>query len=324
MILVSHHGVATIFKGTIGDEVVYLKMDCPTECRLGKFFYASSFLFEYDIERKKGESGLDKYIFFVYASSFNYDEIGMLKLTYRDGSFFGLYLQDKNQKEVTLKPYRDRSTLDEIKRELFSFEKEKIERVDGNKSIVWVKERGSNIRFFRLGEGFSKVQRDQINPFLKREHIRYVESKCMISCTFNFSIVFLSNDIIELRVDDAKYGYYVYYDLHRPKRYREEDIFAFGESEEGGINTSIITKMIFKTNGWSDSSKESSYCQNMAKDIGEEGIIKGYFTKKGFVFRGVEDGLDSCDKEFLVPYIELKRYKNRDFPYKYDNLTYIF
>jgi len=323
MILVSQQGVATIFKGTIGDEVVYLKMDCPTdkdslskkEYHSGSFFYASSFDFEYDIERKKGESSLDKYTFFVYLTSFVYDEIAVLKLTYRDGSFFGLYLQDKKQKEVILKPYReDESTLDEIKREIFSFKKEKIEKVDGNKSIVWIKERGSKIRFIRLGEGFSKTQREQINPFLKREHIRFIQSKCMFVCTFDFSIVFLSDDIIELRVDDDKYGYYLYYDLHKPKRYTEEDIFSFGENPD----MRDVIKMIFKRNGWDSNSNKSRYCKEMAKDIGMERVAKGYFTKKGFVFRGLEDGLDRCDRELFLPYKVLKKYRNKNFPYKFE------
>ena len=192
---------------------------------------------------------------------------------------------------------------------------EKVQNIDG-KNIIWMKDKHSKISFIRLGKGFSAKQRETINPFLRKEHIRHIKSIDMRN-SFDAKIVFLSKNIIELRVDDMAYGYYLYYDLNRAKRYSENDIFVFKEDENGA---SIIIDLIFEKNGWKEEDKKVTSCQDYSKNAERE-ELKGYFTDIGFVFRGMEDGLlNKCDSKFLIPYEKLERYRNRDFPYNFEEL----
>ena len=151
---------------------------------------------------------------------------------------------------------------------------------------------------------------------MEKEHIRHIKS-IDIGISFDAKIVFLSKNIIELRVDDIGYGYYLYYDLNRAKKYDTNDIFVFKEDENGA---STIIDLIFEKNGWKEEDKNVTSCQDYSKNAEIE-VLKGYFTDIGFVFRGMEYGLlNKCDSKFLIPYKKLEKYRNRDFPYTFEEL----
>lgn len=79
---------------------------------------------------------------------------------------------DQNKVSTAVNSSEDTSSI--------NFKRGKTEKLNNNKELIWIETRLPNNSFFRLGNGFSKISREKINPML--DELQTKEFKNALEC----------------------------------------------------------------------------------------------------------------------------------------------
>lgn len=174
---------STVWQGMIGKAQIFMSVDCNVEdleknlqdCHFNSYFYQSS-LQDINFMDEKYNSDKQEFILTVGNGEKVYETF---YLHYTNQQFRGKWKDDHKIFPVSL-TLEQIDNIDRIKAKFLKLSYIKKEQIEKSKELVWIKERFSKTEFFRLGNGFSKSQRETINPILDQLQMEY--SHNALSC----------------------------------------------------------------------------------------------------------------------------------------------
>ncbi len=213
-----------------------------------------------------------------------------------------------------------------------------------NKELVWFHEKKSSFSFFRLGNGFSALQLQKINPLL--EAIQLENAMSQLSCSspwggsidFTVDVSYLDNNLLAFHIfaswscggahpDFGGTGYLL--ELNTGRRFDIDDILAFDASVTTEARSGFdkysqyrsdffapkIMALMSKAHGF-EAPKSEDDCDYTDVDIWD--FPSWRFTPEGIAFTPIfARVMRACENEFLLPFDQLQAYKNPAFPYKF-------
>ncbi len=216
-----------------------------------------------------------------------------------------------------------------------SLSRDKIVKLKNyKKEIVLIDESNADTSFFRLGNGFSKKERETINPILDKIHYSYVndilnftdENSTDNVDVFEVSLTHLSKELLGFNVyieDNFSLGghprYYnrgYLYSLSTGEEYGLDDILTF--SEDRALS---IRDFVFKTAGERIAAleKESPHCNYSNGEVWD--FTRWNFRNRGIAFMPKFSYIYSgCEEWILIPFSKLEKIKKSSFSYDFKKL----
>ncbi|RZJ50642.1 MAG: hypothetical protein EOO19_02725 [Chryseobacterium sp.] len=246
----------------------------------------------------------------------------------------------------------DDEKLNFVKYKFLEFKKVKTTTYK-NKEFVWYAEKHCSSDFFRLGTNFSEKNKALINPILEEIHVQNTLNQLGCSSSFEYSngqgiegsttINFLNTNLLGFEISSSYYcggahpdfgtsGYLI--DLNNGKNYEIDEILAFDKSVT--IDKSRITKndsdftafsqyrhnhfapkllaVINSIEHFEKPKDENDDCDYTNEEYWD--YPSWNFTEKGIEFTPIfYRAARACETSFLVPFENLKKYRNPKFPY---------
>jgi hypothetical protein len=163
----SIHVQAQTYEGKIGNYPIFLELDMDySDNRVTAFYFYKSHLKNIRLEGTCAASELT--IFEEYTEK--EEEKELFTLTINKDKLSGTWKKNGHTLNVNLTKTTKRT--DQYKLENLDFIRDSITIID-KKELVWFTEKHSNKTLFRLGNGFSKVEREFINPKLDSIHTNF-------------------------------------------------------------------------------------------------------------------------------------------------------
>ncbi len=341
-------------QGTIGNYPIAMRISCFDDSSCDTRYYYKKVLKDIVLDgTKKGNH--------VVLSTSKYNETAVretfdLQLQ-ADQSFTGTWISGSKKLPVKLSPievatiknpYRsvkevsdeeDSDPYSYLRSSLLSFVRDSVSKYK-NKELVWFHEKGSGVSFFRLGNGFSPVQLQKINPILDTLHIENAMNE--LSCSgpwgggieFTIDVKYLDNNLIGFYVfaswscggahpDFGGSGYLL--ELHTGRRFDIDDILAFDASatteEQSGFDKYSayhndffapgLTALMIKEHGF-EAAKTDEDCDYTDPEIWK--YPSWQFTETGIEFTPFfARAMRACEDPYPLPFSLLKQYKNPGF-----------
>jgi len=348
----------TMWQGTIGKSKIYLSLPCDPSVKNDKkcstaskyFFYGHYFY----------ASSLQNIILskvFVTKNNLAYKiqviNQGKIEeefdLTYKNQQFKGFW--SHNGKKLLVKLKKIKKIEDEIKEKHLAFKRLKVEKIKSlKKELVWIEEKHTNLKMFRLGNGFNAKVRNKLNPLFDK--MQTEEALAILGCSdgaYNrgmsandYQVVYLSNDILSLSHSASWYcdglahpsfgTSYKVFDLHSGKKYELEDLVTFAKkvpkkSDEYNekwyhytdvIRAKKLRELAFKA--------QNKPLKAMPSPDTYDPYDLTHWSSEDWVYtsKGIEIFLNFCEADrcfrgdsFLIPFSLLAPYKNKAFPYEF-------
>lgn len=147
------------YEGTIGPYPIYFQLDPSFSDQFrASYFYKSQLK---NIKLEGDSSGNEILLWEKYSSMSSSNEIFELQI--QGPNLIGKWKSKNNTFDVKLFP--SQLDFDKLKEEQIQYLRDSIQKF-ATKEIVWFSEKYSKTSLFRLGNGFSKKQREFINPQL--------------------------------------------------------------------------------------------------------------------------------------------------------------
>lgn len=212
-----------------------------------------------------------------------------------------------------------------------------------NKNFHLVKEKHSNISFFRLGNNFPENSRDSVNKTLEKIHIKMALKELRCTKTYlrvdeknvksSFKITYLDTNLIGYSVDWSSRC-----DLYKPDNYKEsllidlnngtpyelDDIISFDKSvtteKSDGIYKFIkYREQYFAPEIYQIVNKKYNLSQDKFNEcnynfIANWSIVEWVYSEKGIEIVS-SYFKNNCGETFLLDFESLKKYKNPKFKY---------
>jgi len=328
------------WKGTIGENTIYLKLNCHTEnsqqskknCNFSRYFYQShlqDIVIEHGIEQPKNHYKLEV---------IHNDKIVELFILDKTSNMLKGFWESKGKhlkvilKRINLNNGYD--TFEKLKIKFLSFKRIKVEKISDSKEFVWIEELHSHTKFFRLGNGFNKKSREIINPILDKLQNKF--SIAVLGCSsawdygseiennIHSKLNYLSANLIGFEVfisgfcegeahPDFETTRYLF-DLYSGKRYKLKNILTIADKP------ALIRNLAFQANRLPLKPLSKKDFQNKGYDpydIKHWKSIGWKYTSKGIVFYLHFYTANRCYRgdSLFVPFSMLKPYKNKSFPY---------
>lgn len=331
-------------QGTIGTVPVYMSIDdysddSPNDDRsiMGRYFYQSSLK---DIVLW----GNNQNNIYSLVVELGVDEVSeTFTLTRKGNSFEGKWVNSKGRTLPVIlnpidvdniqNPYIGISYINKLSEEdsynyarssFIKLDRDSVSQID-DKAVIWFSEKHCDAPFFRLGNGFSKVQTTVINPLLDEIHFENILNQ--LSCSSNWSysdgagieytttIDYLNNNLIGFEVfsswfcggahpDFGGVGYLL--DLNSGKSYNLKDMY--------NIDSETIYNLINEQEHFQKPAGDDDYCDYTELEYWDSPrwtISKDGVSFTPYFYRAAR----ACEESFLVPFSKLRPYKNPDFPY---------
>lgn len=182
---------AQTYEGTIGSYNIFSELDIDYDDDRGTaFYFYNSQLLNIQLEGNYNDSEL--ILFEQYSTKEEQKEFFTLSIN-KD-----IILGTWQNNEKTLAVYLTKTTknIDEYKLKQLEFIRDNITKYN-NKELVWITEKHSKKQLFRLGNGFTKLEREFMNPILDSIHTQ--NSIIGLDCSwadFNIEIELISNQYI--------------------------------------------------------------------------------------------------------------------------------
>ncbi|MEW7279823.1 hypothetical protein ABW636_14615 [Aquimarina sp. 2201CG1-2-11] len=176
------------------------------------------------------------------------------------------------------------------------------------KELVWFTEKHSKTYFFRLGNGFTKQQRDVFNPILDSIHVEHAITS--LDCSWadiGVEIELVSEEYVSYKEFSSIYcgGAHpnhtiagLNFDLKRLKQL---------DSIQEIYPNLVISELV--KNKYKDEEGYQNECEHFAEENKDAWkYANWFFTKKGImVVPSYVHAMTHCREEFLVPYDVLKK-----------------
>lgn len=247
----------------------------------------------------------------------------------------------KSAKEVNKEPAAD--AYEYLRSSLLTFVRDSVTKYK-NRQLVWLHEKGSGVSFFRLGNGFSAVQLQKVNPLLEAIHLENAMNQ--LSCSspwggsidFTVDVSYLDNNLLAFHIfaswscggahpDFGGTGYLT--DLNTGRQFDLEDILAFDASVTTEAKSGFdkysqyrsdflapkLMALMIKAHGF-EAPKSDEDCDYTDVEIWDFPSWK--FTAEGIAFTPIFGRvMRACENEYLLPFSLLQPFKNPAFPYKF-------
>lgn len=253
-----------------------------------------------------------------------------------------------NYKSTLLEDYYGDEKFYLIKNKFLEFKKQKT-TVYKNKEIVWYTEKHCDALFFRLGDTFSKKNRNIVNPVLEKIQIENTLNQLNCSSDFEYNmggnieydteLTFLNNNLLGFKTssnwycggaypDNATTGYLI--DLNTGKNFEIDEIIAFDKSVTTEKESNFDTWVKYRQNYFApklfaivnseqhfqkpkDNDEDSCDMTDLDRWWGDETWV---YTEKGIEFTpSFPHVIRACTETYLVPFEKLKKYTNPKFNY---------
>lgn len=346
-------------QGTIGSYPVAMRISCynDTDCSDTRYYY-KKVLKDIVLEgSKKGNHytlGTSKYNETEAREAFD------LQLQ-PDQSFTGTWTYKGKKQPVKLKPidtaliknpYKTVKAISEniqsdpyeyLRSASLSFIRDSVTKYK-DKELVWLHEKGSDMSFFRLGNGFSPVQRKKINAVLDDVHI--TEAMNQLTCSgpwggtidFTVTVNYLDEHLLGFHIfsswncggahpDFGGTGYLL--ELNTGKQFELDDILAFDASVTTEARSGFdkysqyrndffapkLMALMIKIHGFEKPAGEDD-CDYTDQEIWD--FPSWEFTESGIQFTPIFGrAMRACEDAYLLTFDQLSAYKNPEFPYPF-------
>lgn len=346
-------------QGTIGNYPIAMRISCyeDTNCSDTRYYY-KKVLKDIVLEgTKKGNH------FILSTSKYNKEAtLETFDLQQQaDKSFSGTWISGGKKLPVKLSPIKIAAinnpyksvkgvTKDQLsdpyeylRLSSLNFIRDSVTKYKG-KELVWLHEKGSDVVFFRLGNGFSPLQLQKINPRLDAVHIENAMNE--LSCSspwggsidFSIDVNYLDDHLLGFNVfaswscggahpDFGGTGYLL--ELNTGKQFDIDDILAFDASvtteDRSGFDkynkyrsdffAPKLMALMIKVHGF-EKPKSEEDCDYTDSEIWD--FPSWQFTEKGIEFTPIfARVMRACEDSYLIPFDLLKPYKNPEFPYNF-------
>ena len=188
------------YEGTIGNHEIRMNIEFYAKTIKSQYFYTSQ-LKDINLYGRIENDKLILEIETMYESGVN--EIFELRKT--GDTYKGTWKREGKELPVLLR--KTATDAHDYKKSKLSFEREKVEPING-KEIVWIVEKYSKAKHFRLGNGFTKTQREHFNPILDR--IQSDHSMDVLNCEealFEIKPKLVSDQFISFTESSSIYCY---------------------------------------------------------------------------------------------------------------------
>jgi hypothetical protein len=362
LLLPSYKGATQEFhylQGTIGSSPVAMRISCynDTDCSDTRYYYKKT-LKDIVLEGTNNGNhytlGTSKYSETAARETFD------LQLQ-PDQSFTGTWTCKGKNQPVKLKPidtalikstYKPAKAISEnirsdsyeyLRFASLSFIRDSVTKYK-DKELVWLHEKGSDMSFFRLGNGFSPLQRKKINTVLDNVHI--TEAMNQLTCSgpwggtieFTVNVGYLNDHLLGFNIfsswncggahpDFGGTGYLL--GLNTGKQFDLDDILAFDASVTTEAKSSFdkysqyrhdffaskLMALMIKVHGFEKPANEDD-CDYTDQEIWD--FPSWEFTEKGILFTPIFGrAMRACEDAYLLTFDQLRIYKNPEFPYTF-------
>lgn len=190
-LLCSVHSQAQTYEGKIGKFPIFMELDMDyNDNRVTAFYLYKSQLKNISLEGIQNESEL---IIFEKHSNLE-EQKELFTLTINKDKLIGTW--QNNDRKLSVNLTKTTKNIDEYKLLNLDYVRDSITIID-KKELVWITEKHSKKTLFRLGNGFSKSEREFMNPILDSIHTEFAKIKLECSwADINIEIELISNQYI--------------------------------------------------------------------------------------------------------------------------------
>ncbi len=256
----------------------------------------------------------------------------------------------KNHPEAKMTELLGENPFDFIRANFTEFQKDSVSVYKG-KTLEWFSEKHCKVPFFRLGAGFSETVKSTVNPYLETRHIYEALNQLGCSSRFEYTeengidytikIGYLDQNLLGFCIasswfcggahpDFGSKGYLV--DLHSGEDYEIDDILAFDKSVTTESESNFEMFSEYRQKYFAPKLLEvlnrSQHFAKPAENEDEENcdytdvevwdFPSWSFTENGIEFTPYFTRVQrNCEEPFLVPFADLRKYRNPSFPYKF-------
>lgn len=257
-------------------------------------------------------------------------------------------ITNPNAANTYVQNLRKKDAFNYIRSAFFKLKRDSVTTYKG-RTFAWVSETHCRVSFFRLANGFAASVPALINPQLDAIHFEQVmdELTCAsswgnseaMSVDYTTSFTFLNEHLLGFQVsayfdcggahpDGGSEGYLI--GLHNGKRYEIDDIIAFSPNVTTEAASGFDKFSDYRSKDFAPQLfKLETAIHHFRKPVTDEDCdytdlevwdFPGWsFTEKGIAFTPIfARVMRACEEEFLVPFADLKRYRNPKFPYPFE------
>lgn len=325
-------------EGTIGKIPIFMHLEKYDDTDvMGTYFYKSSLK---DI-KFRGEYKNGEYKFTVEEEYDKTSETFILKKV--GNNFQGKWINNKGKTLlVSLKPinvsahsgvyssldkYQDLKYSDTYNYARMCYIDLKRDTVisDQGKSFVWFSEKHCSADFFRLGNGFTKMQLEAVNPILDNIHLDIIMNQLTCSSQWAYSdgagidytttINYLDNNLLGFEVfaswfcggahpDFGGVGYLI--DLNNGHKYDVEEVY--------NLTQETLYKVLDSQYHFKKPTGEDDYCDYTEVEYWYPSswkVVKGGVEFTPYFYRAAR----ACENSYFIPFSKLEPYKVSSFPY---------
>ncbi|MEP5255802.1 MAG: hypothetical protein ABJQ39_12140 [Winogradskyella arenosi] len=199
------------YVGTVANYPIHLEINSypqendSTSSEIDGYYFYDSKLISIPISGKRNNENITLIDGYFYHSESVVDADEVFQLTKKGNQLIGTLQLKEDRFEVVLTETKQ-NIFEDFRDPKLSFVKDSVVTYKG-KQLVWFHENYSKFPLFRLGNGFTKAQRDTFNPILDAIHLE--DAKDKLNCNSWFEISYNINLVNTNFISYLKY-YSVY------------------------------------------------------------------------------------------------------------------
>jgi hypothetical protein len=163
LILIANFGFSQNYEGLVGGYKISIELDIYDNNNISGYYFYDNRLKNIQLEGELVGTSIELYKKYTKKSN----KLELFQLEIIEDSIIGNWTN--NGKSQTVKLKISNTEFDKVKKSKIEFIRDSIQKI-GNKEVVWLSEKYSNISHFRLGNGFTVKQRQFFNPKLDSMH----------------------------------------------------------------------------------------------------------------------------------------------------------
>jgi len=298
LIFFSLSSFSQTYKGTIGKYPIYLYIEAYDDGTIdySSYFYESTLQ---DIPLSGEIKNSKIFMYDRWSSLETFEELFTLEK--HEDKLVGIWIKDDKVLEVNLIEV-DIDT-DSLKYNRLKLERDSVENY-GNKQLVWFTEKYSKKSLFRLGNGFTKRQREFLNP--KLDTLQYNYALTGLECSAEY---WIETELI----NDTMISFYEYSDIYCGGAHPSLGIVTYNFDIKNlkileDLNEIYPKLNIFKVlkNKYQDDDDLQDECEYFT-DKSRWDYYNWLYTKEGIeIIPYFPHVLTPCKIPFLLTYKELK------------------
>lgn len=290
------------YEGKIGKYPIFMQLDIDYDDeRVTGFYFYKSQLQNINLDgRKEGNKII---VYFKYKEE--KDKVELFTLQKSEDKLSGTW--QHNDKTLSVKLTEINQNAQQYKKQQFKFIKDSVTTID-NRQLVWFTEKYSKKSLFRLGNGFTKEQRQFLNPKLDSIQFRHaeIELECGVdNLSIGYSLI--SNKYISLIENYSLFcgGAHPIYG-QEGYNYDIKNLIELKNINQVFPSLDYYSKLKNKYIDDSDLQDECEYFDEYSNDYWE--YATWFLTEKGItIIPEYPHALTPCEEEFELTYEEIKK-----------------